>query len=160
MKQTLLLFCGLLFGLQSYAADGDVFTAKTVEGVEMTFKVLSEEDKTVQVEGISKKTIGTISIPSIIENSDREIMYTVTRIGDEAFYDCSGLTSIEIPNSVTSFGFAAFYNCSGLTSIEIPNSVTSIGSYAFYNCSGLTSIEIPNSVTTIGRYAFYSRFIG
>ncbi len=80
---------------------------------------------------------------------------SVASIGDYAFYDCRGLTSVTIPNSVTSIGDYAFYDCSGLTSITIPNGVTSIGSLAFYNCSGLTSITIPNSVTSIGSSAFY-----
>ncbi|MDD6959839.1 MAG: leucine-rich repeat domain-containing protein, partial [Muribaculaceae bacterium] len=48
--------------------------------------------------------------------------------------------------SVTSIGDGAFANHSGLTSVTIPNSVTSIGNYAFFNCSGLTSVTIPNSV--------------
>ncbi|MDO4824161.1 MAG: leucine-rich repeat domain-containing protein [Bacteroidales bacterium] len=78
----------------------------------------------------------------------------ITSFGDNAFNNCSGLTSIEIPNSVTSIGRYAFNGCSGLTSIEIPNSVTSIGVSAFEDCSGLTSIEIPNSVTSIGNYTF------
>ena len=59
-----------------------------------------------------------------------------------------------IPNSVTSIGDLAFYDCSGLTSVTIPNSVTSIGDYAFWGCSGLTSVTIPNSVTSIGWGAF------
>ena len=80
---------------------------------------------------------------------------SVTSIGDFAFYGCSGLTSITIPNSVTSIGNNAFYGCSGLTSVTIPNSVTTIDYRAFMNCSGLTSITIPNSVTSIGEYAFY-----
>ena len=80
---------------------------------------------------------------------------SVTSIGDYAFYECSGLTTITIPDSVTSIGQYAFYQCSGLTTITIPDSVTSIGQYAFYECSGLTTITIPDSVTSIGQYAFY-----
>ena len=59
-----------------------------------------------------------------------------------------------IPNSVTSIGDYAFMDYSGLTSVTIPNSVTSIGDYAFRDCSGLTSVTIPNSVTSIGDRAF------
>jgi len=80
---------------------------------------------------------------------------SVTSIGNYAFDYCSGLTSVTIPNSVTSFGDSAFRFCSGLTSVTIPNSVTSFGSEAFRGCSGLTSVTIPNSVTSIGSSAFY-----
>ncbi|MBQ2123561.1 MAG: leucine-rich repeat domain-containing protein, partial [Bacteroidaceae bacterium] len=76
----------------------------------------------------------------IVGCSKTTIPNSVTSIGDYAFYDCSGLTSVEIPNSVTSIGESAFDCCSSLTSVVIPNSVTSIGDYAFASCSGLTSI--------------------
>ena len=101
------------------------------------------------VAGIGSAFYGCSGLTSItIPNS-------VTRIGNNAFRGCSGLTSITIPNSVTSIGSYAFAYCSGLTSVTIPNSVTGIGSYAFYHCSGLTSITIPNSVTSIEKYTFY-----
>ena len=95
---------------------------------------------------------GDIVIPEAIEHNG--VTYSITSIGDNAFYYCSGLTSITIPNSVTSIGDFAFKNCSGLTSITIPNSVTSIGNSAFGDCRGLTSVEIPNSVTSIDNSAF------
>ena len=78
----------------------------------------------------------------------------VTSIGDGAFSECSGLTSLEIPENVTSIGTWAFSGCSGLTSMNLSESVTSIGSGAFSSCSGLTSIIIPESVTTIDGLAF------
>ena len=77
----------------------------------------------------------------------------VTSIGDNAFYNCTSLTSVVMPN-VTSIGENAFYNCRSLTSMAIPDSVTSIGNGAFSGCSGLTSVIIPDSVTSIGNKAF------
>ena len=80
---------------------------------------------------------------------------TVTRIGNEAFKNCTALTSIDIPNSVTNIGNDAFSECIGLTTITIANSVTSIGDGAFARCIALPTIIIPSSVTSIGRYAFF-----
>ena len=100
---------------------------------------------------------------AIIETATNELIVgcqntiipnSVTSIGEMAFRDCTGLTSITIPNSITSIGNSAFSGCDGLTSITIPNSVTYIGNQAFYWCKGLTSVVIPNSVTSIGNGAF------
>lgn len=82
--------------------------------------------------------------------------YTVTSIGEKAFYGCKGLISVTLPASVTSIGTGAFYYCSGLKSINIPDGMTSISDYTFYNCSSLTSVEIPDAVTAIGAFAFYN----
>ena len=66
--------------------------------------------------------------------------YSVTSIGDEAFYSCESLTSLTIGNSVTSIGGSAFAYCSSLTYVTIPNSVTSIGVEAFAYCDSLKSV--------------------
>ena len=79
---------------------------------------------------------------------------SVTSIGTAAFYGCWKLTRLTIPSGVTSIGYRAFKGCSGLTSMIIPSGVTSIGDEAFYGCSGLTSLTIPSSVTSIGELAF------
>ena len=98
------------------------------------------------------KYSGDVSIPSTVNYGGME--YSVTGIDGGAFQDCTGLTSVTIPNSVTIIGYGAFEGCTGLTSVTIGNSVTSIGDYAFNNCSGLTSVTIPNSLTSIGNFAF------
>ena len=115
----------------------------------LSFKTLSDTE--VELVG-ADKGITNIYLNSPITYQGKS--YSVTRIGREAFKDCSGLSSITIPNSVTSIGWNAFENCSSLTSITIPNSVKSIGWNAFENCSSLTSITIPNSVIWIGNDAF------
>ena len=78
------------------------------------------------------------------------------KIGDNAFYGCSGLTSITLPSGVTWIGGYAFDGCSGLTSLTLPSSVSSIGNSAFSGCSGLTSLTIPSSVTSIGDWGTFS----
>ncbi len=107
-----------------------------------------DEDATITITGCNKSANGAITIPSKIDGKP------VTRIGDGAFEDCTGLTSVTLGNSVTSIGDVAFYDCSGLTSITILDSVTSIGACAFADCTGLTSITIPDSVTSIGYGTF------
>ena len=130
---------------------------------------------------------GAVVIPATVTYDGTT--YPVTSIEAIAFWGSTELTNVDIPNSVTEIGQEAFANCPGLTSIVvdsgnprfdsrnncnaiietadneliagckntiIPNSVTKIGNFAFEACSSLTSIVIPNSVTEIGHYAFYS----
>ena len=121
-----------------------------VDGI--SYRVLS--NNTVKVVTKSKGLFsGNVIIPESVKYG--YATYTVTSIGDSAFFGCDALTDITIPNSVTTIGEDAFYECSALTGITIPNSVTTIGDYAFFGCDALTDITIPNSVTTIGKDAFY-----
>jgi len=92
---------------------------------------------------------GAITIPSTVDG------HTVIGIGEYAFFQSSGLTSIDLSGTqVETIGQYAFSNCSSLTSVDLGNSVTSIGQYAFSYCTKLTSIDIPDSVTTIDSGAF------
>jgi hypothetical protein len=106
---------------------------------------------TSTVEVTSNSYSGTIAFPATVLYLGTT--YNVNKIGDMAFSDCSGLTSITIPNSVIIIGNEAFRRCSALTSITIPNSVKIIDDRAFYS-SGLTSVTIPISVDSIGYQVF------
>lgn len=134
--------------------DGDYFTANTVEGVEMSFQVLSTSLKYCTVYGKSSNpaipttTLGEVTIPSEVNG------FTVVEIRSEAFKNCTNLTAVNIPNSVMEISRSAFYGCSGITSIAIPNSVQRIGRYAFANCTALTTISLPNILAKIGDSAF------
>ena len=112
-----------------------------------------------------EKTDGKLSIldlseAKIVAGGDAYVRYdedyytSNDKLGDWAFEDCSGLTSLTIPSGVTSIGIGAFGDCSGLTSLTIPSGVTSIGNWAFSDCSRLTSLIIPSGVTEIGKSAF------
>ncbi len=79
--------------------------------------------------------------PTVTYNN---IIFKVTRIGNGAFHDCTGMTSVDIPNTVTSIGLSAFLGCSNLTSVTIPSSVTSFDGTPFKNCPSLTSLVVEN----------------
>ena len=150
MKKLSIFLLALIFGAGTIFADGikvgDIWYNFDAEHLtaEVTFQGAYYSS--------SNEYSGEVVIPSSVTYSAQT--YSVTSIGEQAFSECTGLTSVTIPNSVTSIGYGAFWDCSGLTSVTIGNSVTSIGASAFSGCSGLTSVTIPNSVTILGNYAF------
>jgi len=113
---------------------------------------------------------GDLTIPSSVEYNG--VQYSVTRIGEKAFYGCSNVTSVTLPNSVTYVGAYAFYGCSLSTHVmndkvfaymppsitgkyKIPYGIESIAGGAFYG-SSLSLICIPRSVKYVGEDAFAS----
>lgn len=145
----ILALCAYIF--TSWAHDFEVdgiyydITSSTNRTVEVTFR---GNYYTSYLDEYS----GAVSIPeSVIYNG---ITYGVTSIGDMAFAECLGLTSVVIPNSVTSIVSYAFTNCYSLTSVGIGNCVTRIGAYAFASCSGLTSLCFWGNIPSLDYSVF------
>ena len=147
LLSTLLLALPLLASAYDCQVDGIYYNLKPGNQAEVT-------QVNDYVEANPSNYSGAVVIPE--KFNYKGVMYTVTSIGEYAFYDCWNLVSVTIPNSVIIIETGAFNGCSGLTSVTIPNSVTSIGDYAFSYCTGLTSVTIPNSVTSISNSAFES----
>ena len=83
---------------------------------------------------------GEAKIISQLNYGRREMQ--VKKIDKSAFYNCTWLTSVTIPEGVISIDKYAFSSCKNLTSVTIPSSVTSIGKSAFWGCTELTDIFI------------------
>lgn len=139
------IFCLLIYGL--------VLQATTYEYNGFSFEL----DVSAQTATLIKKTSGNYSGNIIIPESfegPKNIEYKVTAIGDNAFYGCSGVESISIPNTVLSIGAFAFESCNKLTSISLPTLIGTIGESAFKNCSALTSITLPTNITIVSKSLF------
>ena len=136
MKNLLKLFLLIAFLLPTTAIAYDFEVNGIYYKIEYSKATVTDADGNMGTPDYS----GEVTIPETVTYNGTT--YPVTIIGDDAFYGCSGLTSIEIPNSVTKIERYVFYNCIGLTSINIPNSVTYIAESAFQGCTGLTSITV------------------
>ena len=179
-KIVLLMTALLLTVLGVRAADGDIFTSATVEGVELTYKIISEAEKTCQVgegevnhwaypssenpsvvtiptevNGYKVTSIGSWSFTNKRDLKSINIPNTVVEIGEHAFDGCRLLKDINLPDGLTTISDNLFYDCQALTNITIPSGVTSIGSRAFISCSRLSCIHLPDGLKTIGESAFY-----
>lgn len=103
----------------------------------------------IKLKSTSQPIRGAITIPAIING------YPVGSIGNEAFAECDGLTSVIIPEGVTSIGERAFSKCTELNEVKLPISLTTIENGAFFGCAKLSSLSIPISVSSIGDSVFF-----
>lgn len=110
---------------------------------------LMPDGSAIVVEG---KYEGPIIIPETIRYQGKQ--YTVTQIGNRAFYEASKLTAIQLPNTIQIIGKRAFGDCKALKEIYIPVSVNKIEDWAFSSCTNLKSLRIPQNVAYIGEDVF------
>ena len=166
----LMSMVGAMALAQTNVSNGSCFTAKTIEGVDVSYMITDISQRTVQVGtspsnqywgsdnyasrvAVNTSSYGSVTIPEKVVYGGIE--YSVTYIANGAFCGCSQLTDIIIPKSVTHIGHAAFDHCTSLTSIYLPNSVTSIDDgYAFVDCTSLTNVRLSENLKVIPNDTF------
>lgn len=112
-----------------------------IDGI--TYQVNVKKSSATVVKGQEDYT-GDVVIPEKIDK-DSLTLY-VEAIGNEAFEDCAGLTSVDIPRTVTAIGDQAFKGCSSLTSITLPKGLTELSAELFRDCSSLTDVTLPDGL--------------
>ncbi len=100
---------------------------------ELSYSV--NEDSTVTITDCDTAAVN-VTVPDTIDGM------AVVGIGEWAFYACTGLESVSIPEGVTSIGDYTFYNCTSLKSVSLPASLTEVGSWAFYGCESMERVYI------------------
>lgn len=153
MKKFIFLIAILSLGRISLAYD----FSYTYQGKTLYYKIYTSLQFASVVNPSSSNTYynyvsGDVVIPDSVEYNGNK--YAVKRIDSYAFRECTGVTSVIIPNTVTSIFTAAFSYCTNMTSVAIPNTITIISDEAFSVCSSLTSVIIPESITTINTRTF------
>ena len=130
------------------------------ESRKLLYKITDKKNRYVQVGGgyvgesedgtyiyntaISTSAKGSVFIPATVTYEGET--YTVTEVGDGAFYGCTGLTSVTVPEGVRACGVYAFMGCSSLKTVTLPNSMVSLQAAVFEGCSSLRSIELPDNL--------------
>ena len=132
-----------------YSSDegSSILTEAEIPGATLVLAEIDGSYALVSARGAS----GSLDIPASV-NLDGEA--EITSIRGYAFYGCSDLKSVAIPESVTSIGECAFYGCSALESVSLPDGLLSIGENALCGCESLRSVSIPDTVTSVGHTTF------
>ena len=150
MKKMTLLLSVLVFSFSAMAVVNDSFVIG-----DLTFTVLTEDGNsgTVSVKATSKEISGKVIIPESVSNNG--IVYTVTEIADQAFWKCSAMTSVKIPESITYVGSLGFKECTSLDSLVFPNDDMKFSYwYVCQGCTNLTYVRLPEHLTGLSYYMF------
>ena len=124
--------------------DNNTSTTKLRYG-DLTYTIDNHE---VTIVDCDTSVVADITVPSEIQG------YHVTRIGDNAFAGCIGISSITLPNCIKEIGESAFFWCRSLCSINMPEELTHIKQFAFGKCNNLSVVTIPKKIVKIDKYAF------
>ena len=154
MKRKITIIAFMVAALVGWSQD---FSAVCSTGQTLYYTITSSTAPyTVTVDapenGYGSDMTGTLSIPASV--SYQGVDYTVTAIGNSAFYRCRSLNEVTFPNTVKTIGEYSFYQCSSVSSITLPNTMDSIYGHAFYKCSSLSELTLPSDINFIGDYAF------
>lgn len=145
MKKILFLMTALVTSLYAMAA-----ADFELDGI--SYAILSEEEKTVEVVYNDGAYIGDVTIPARVTNEGKT--YTVTALHNQAFFKCTDLYAVSIPATVTNLGQYTFSGCTNLASVELPDGLATIPNGAFYGCTSLTEVTLPETMETLGDYSF------
>lgn len=145
LKTLIFLICAVLTSIGASAYDfyvgGIYYKQHGLSSVEVTYKNTNYNSYS-----------GSVVIPSTFTYNGKT--YTVIRIGEKAFKDCTGLTSVSIPSTVGYLGNWAFSGCTSLKSILIPDCVTEVGVSVMLDCKSLTSVTIGTGLTKLNDFMF------
>lgn len=114
----------------------------------LVYQIISEEEATCRVSGAREPIVGALYIPSYARIGGKD--YRVVEIGDWAFAQMNGLTSVTTSEGLLSVSRYAFMNCTALQSVILSPSVTEIGAYSFFGCSAMTYFHFDVNVKTFG----------
>lgn len=149
MKKILILLFIALLSLSAYSAGIEIGGIhyeldRTNLTASVTYRVWPKDASLNPIANVSNLYTGTIVIPSSVSYLDT--IYSVTSIGNNAFFGSRQMSAVSIPNTITSIGYMAFAWCSGLKELTFPGSLTSIGQYMF--TGNMTSVNVSCLATT------------